>query len=338
MAGAEPRILVVTPFDDGWTWLSGYFAAGEYRWTFLRADLLQRGRRALVGHALRAALTARRHDVVITHGPWLTLFTAAFLRLLRIRRPHLAFTFNHGNGLFFSGPYLGLARRVLPSVDAFVTHSSYERDLLSLKYDIPIGKLHFTHWAIAAPERGRNRVDYVAREDDYACCIGRNNRDIPTFLEAVRRSGVRAVLICGERDAEGLDIPEGVTLRSGVPLAECEEVMEKAMVSVVPLLDDSTGAGHMTIVISLHYGTPVIATESPVLSDYVIDGRTGLHVPRGDAEALAAAISRLRDTPALRERLGTQGEAFAQASLSEQSAAAFLRRLLLMHAPERSRA
>jgi glycosyltransferase involved in cell wall biosynthesis len=70
-----------------------------------------------------------------------------------------------------------------------------------------------------------------------------------------------------------LDIPESVVLRTDVSLAECEGVMEKAMASIIPLIDNSTGAGHMMVVTSLHYGTPVIATNIPVLTDYIIEGK-----------------------------------------------------------------
>ena len=59
---------------------------------------------------------------------------------------------------------------------------------------------------------------------------------------------------------------------------------------------------------AFHQGRPVIATDAvgAVAGGLVRDGRNGLVVPAGDAHALAAAIGRLRDDPALRERLGAQ--------------------------------
>ena len=322
------RILVVTPSpNESWTWLSHHFAPGRYRWTFLRADAVHKGRSALIPHAFKAARSARQHDLVVTFGPWLTLFTATFMLALRVRRPHLAFTFNHGNGRFFSGPFLALARMVLPTVSAFVTHSRYERSLLGKKYGIPERKMLFTHWAVAVPETGRRSVDYVP-DGQYVCCIGRNNRDLLTFVEAVRKTDIEAILICNPGQAEGLDLPNTVTLRTDVPVAECQEVMDRAMATVVPLVDDTTGAGHMTIVASLLCGTPVIATDSPVLSDYVIEDRTGALVERGSSDALAAAIKRLQRDPELRDRLRASSRAFAMEHLTEASAAEFCRRTL----------
>jgi glycosyltransferase involved in cell wall biosynthesis len=62
---------------------------------------------------------------------------------------------------------------------------------------------------------------------------------------------------------------------------------------------------------AFHQGKPVIASDAvgAVAGGLVRDGRNGLVVPAGDAEALAAALRRLHDDPALRERLGAQARA-----------------------------
>lgn len=327
-ANNKKRILIVAPLEKSWRWLTGYFKEKPIHWTFLTGEIYMKGRKGSVALAMRAALVARRHDIIITHGPWFALFTATFMKLILVKRPLAAFTFNHGNGLFFTGIFLRIAKWALPSVSFFVTHSNYERHFLSEKYGIPIEKILFTHWAVAPPEVGRNIVNYIKKEDNYVCCIGRNNRDLKTFLAAVKKTGVPAVLICRADQVAGLDIPETVVLRTDVSLAECEEVMEKAMASVIPLIDNSTGAGHMTIVISLHYGTPVIATNSPVLTDYVIDGETGYFVEPRSSDDLALAISRLKNDPDHRAALRQSSKKFAEENLSEEHAADFLAQVL----------
>ena len=53
------------------------------------------------------------------------------------------------------------------------------------------------------------------------------------------------------------------------------------------------------------YGKPVINTALPTGVPHVsLDGVTGLTVPPGDADALAAALQRLADDPDLRARFG----------------------------------
>lgn len=71
-------------------------------------------------------------------------------------------------------------------------------------------------------------------------------------------------------------------------------------------------------------GRPVVATRVGGLADAVVEGRTGLLVPPGDAAALAAAIERLVEDRALRERLGAAGPSrVAEGFLPAQMVAAY---------------
>jgi glycosyltransferase involved in cell wall biosynthesis len=63
---------------------------------------------------------------------------------------------------------------------------------------------------------------------------------------------------------------------------------------------------------------PVIATAHQGHLETVTDGVTGLHVPVDDPAALAAAIARLIDDPALADRLADAGYANARASFTSQ--------------------
>ena len=55
-------------------------------------------------------------------------------------------------------------------------------------------------------------------------------------------------------------------------------------------------------------GKPVIATDGGALPEIVEDGKTGLLVPMDDAPALAAAVTRLLNDPALARSLGRAGQ------------------------------
>ena len=52
-------------------------------------------------------------------------------------------------------------------------------------------------------------------------------------------------------------------------------------------------------------GLPVVATTAGSIPEIIDDGAEGFLVPQRDPEALAAAIRRLHDDPALAPRLGT---------------------------------
>ena len=51
-------------------------------------------------------------------------------------------------------------------------------------------------------------------------------------------------------------------------------------------------------------GRPLVATDVPGCREIVIPGETGLLVPPGDIDALAAALRRMIDDPDLRARCG----------------------------------
>jgi glycosyltransferase involved in cell wall biosynthesis len=68
-------------------------------------------------------------------------------------------------------------------------------------------------------------------------------------------------------------------------------------------------------------GTPSVASDSPGLRESVVHERTGLLVPHGDVEALAAALRRLARDEALVERLGAEGARFARTFSWDRAAA-----------------
>jgi len=58
------------------------------------------------------------------------------------------------------------------------------------------------------------------------------------------------------------------------------------------------------LVEAMALGKPVVATDAGGVPEIVLDGETGLLVAPGDSAALAAAVGRLVDDPAARDRLG----------------------------------
>jgi glycosyltransferase involved in cell wall biosynthesis len=80
---------------------------------------------------------------------------------------------------------------------------------------------------------------------------------------------------------------------------------------IVPSIVDSSGDrdGLPNVVLeAMASGRPVIASEVAAIDSAVTDGRTGLLVPPGDADALAAAITRLAAEPDRWLEYGRQGQ------------------------------
>lgn len=65
-------------------------------------------------------------------------------------------------------------------------------------------------------------------------------------------------------------------------------------------------------------GRPVVTTDAPGCRDCVRHEDNGLLVPVKDAAALASAIERLLDDPALRRRLGARGRERAVEEFSQE--------------------
>ncbi len=92
---------------------------------------------------------------------------------------------------------------------------------------------------------------------------------------------------------------------------------------------------------TLSVGRPLVSADTPAMREAFTDGENALLVPPGDPEALAAAIRRLRDDPALRRRLAEEGarlfdERFSDRALGERFLSA-VEPLLRGRGPRRQR-
>jgi hypothetical protein len=238
------RVLVVTPFEDRrWQWLSSYFPADRFSWQFMNGDLFGKRQSSWAVHAWKAMQRTAEFDLVVSHHPYMTLWLAAALSLRHSKTtPHVAFSFNHGNKRFFSGPLLWLARRVLPTVSPLNVLSARERSLFSLD--------------------------------------------------------------------------------------ESMRILDGSLFNVVPLLDNSTGAGHMTFVHAMQLGKPQIVTDVEGTNDYFFDGVHGFRVPPEDVEAMRGAIRKLLEESETRARFAISARAFADHWLSEAAAARSAREVI----------
>jgi glycosyltransferase involved in cell wall biosynthesis len=156
-------------------------------------------------------------------------------------------------------------------------------------------------------------VFYPAEGDettDRIVFVGRlvSEKGVWTLLEAVGRLDGVTLEIVGEgplmgplREAGGRAPLEGqVCLRGYLPPAELREVLVRAAVLVVPSLwEEPLG---LVVIEAMACGVPVVATAVGGIAEMVQHGRNGLLVEPDDPDALATAIRRLLDDPALRRR------------------------------------
>jgi glycosyltransferase involved in cell wall biosynthesis len=157
--------------------------------------------------------------------------------------------------------------------------------------------------------------------EPYVLAVGKDlARDYGTFAEAVRRLGVRAEIAAYPRNLEGVRLPPGTRARA-VPPAELRDLYAGAACVVVPQRRrdypyGSEGGGLTSLLEALAMGRPLVASNRPILHDYVTHDETALLAPPEEPEALAAAIARVLDDAELARRVGEGGRARIEAELT----------------------
>lgn len=103
----------------------------------------------------------------------------------------------------------------------------------------------------------------------------------------------------------GLDAD--VVFHGALPRPRVAEVMAQADVVVQPSVPTRRGSREgipVSLMEGMACGLPVVASAISGIPELVEDGRSGILVEPGDTKALADAIARLIEDPALRERMG----------------------------------
>jgi glycosyltransferase involved in cell wall biosynthesis len=215
--------------------------------------------------------------------------------------------------------FLGMQVRVARALPAVVTVSQNSRHDIAAQMDVapermtvvPVGVDHtvFRPRENVTPQPGRIMVT--------------SSSDVPMkglvpLLEAVAklRTERDVELTVIGRPTEGgrvdraiarLGLSDAVRCVSGISDDELACLYGGAEVAVVPSLYEGFS---LPAIEAMSCGVAVVTTTGGALPEVVgNDGETGLLVPPDDPGALAGAIARLLDDPALRARLGAAGRA-----------------------------
>jgi glycosyltransferase involved in cell wall biosynthesis len=213
--------------------------------------------------------------------------------------------------------FLGMQMRVARQVPRIVTVSeSSKRDIvdqMGVRREqlavVPVGVDHARFRPLPGVERVPGRIMTTASADVPL-------KGLVPLLEALAK-------LRTERDAElvviGKPRPESrvgdtierlglegsVRFVSGVSDERLVELYAEASVAVVPSLYEGFS---LPAVEAMACGVPLVATTGGALPEVVgQDGETGLLVPPGDQSALAVALGRVLDDPALAARLSVAG-------------------------------
>lgn len=293
--------------EPGWDFLRGPLADMPLDWRFFSAAPQSRLERRIKKPNLarwRASWEAARSAaqdpdcVIVSHLPKMTLWTAIFCRLLSVKAKHIAFAFNFTD--LPVGLHKALMRWAFQNVDRFVVFSNAERKRYAEYFNIDARRIDFLPWVMEVPRSSGP----VVISGSYICAVGGEGRDYDTLVEAVRHSPhIKTVIVTRAYNVPRGPLPKNLVVHTELRGPEFWNVVKHSHFVVLPLRDDETCCGHITLVGALQLGRPIVASQSRGIADYVMPGVNALIVKAGDPRALAQEIERLWSDQHLHGRL-----------------------------------
>lgn len=198
-------------------------------------------------------------------------------------------------------------RACFARADTIVTWAEWTKAGLVDRYDVPADKVvvippgvDVARWATAPRERhpggGPMRVLFVGGD-----LARKGGLDLVDAIRRLRQGGTPVEVDLVTRDdiapESGISVHHGLAPNS----PELIQLYREADVFCLPTLGDCLP---MVLSEAGALGLPLVSTDVGAISEIVVEGRTGLLVPPGDAPALAAALRRLADDDGLRHQLG----------------------------------
>ncbi|EAZ94198.1 hypothetical protein CY0110_09997 [Crocosphaera chwakensis CCY0110] len=258
----------------------------------------------------------------ITVFPQLASLIGWRKRFSRKNVPVIAWCFNIGK--LYSGIKQSLASAGLREIDQFVVHSKKECETVSSWLKLPESRFKF----IPLQRAPIPIVTSEEMDNPFVVAMGSANRDYQTLFNAVKKLGVRTIVVAAQHSIQGLAIPSNVEVRSGLTPQQCHVLAQKARVNIIPLIEHTTGAGQVTIVEAMRMSRPVIATRCVGSEDYIDHGRTGLFVKPYSIDDLSSAIAQLWSDEKLRSSMAKEAGNYAEMNFSDESAGRHLGKIL----------
>jgi len=158
--------------------------------------------------------------------------------------------------------------------------------------------------------------------DELISSSGREYRDYPTLVEALRGTSIRchiaAKVTPGKNDEwirilkKGEGLPNNVNLGINETLAEVRQVLARSRFVVVPLLPCDQDVGSTVILEAMAMGKPVIVSSIEGQRDIVREGETGLYVSSQDPIALRKSVLTLWNDPVRVQEMGKRAREYIE--------------------------
>jgi glycogen synthase len=228
-----------------------------------------------------------------------------------------------------------IEKTVVEAADRVIAVSGRMRDDILAHFGADPARVVVIHNGID-PERfrrteRRDALDRLGVRPPYVLFVGRitDQKGIFHLLEAARTlpAGVQVVLCASAPDTPEIEerlrraVPEHPNVRWINEMAPVDVVVQlysHAAVFACPSVYEPFGLINLE---AMACETPVVASAVGGILEVVEDGKTGLLVPPGRPDELAAALRRVLENPALGRSLGQAGRSRVEAQFSWASVA-----------------
>lgn len=298
-----------------WNFLEDEIKDLDINWLFVRNSptklekIVKLSKLARYRACLEAVWQAKqtKADLIITHLPRATCWTAIFAKLLNVDIPHLAFSFNFTD--LPAGTYREIMSRSFQQVDRFVVYSTCEKSLYAEYFGIEPERIDTVLWAMNQPSYNPQQS---IMSEEYICAVGGEGRDYKTLAEAMAKlPDIKLVIVARGASVAGLEFSSNVRVLTDIPVDEFWNVVRFSKFVVLPLKNEQTNCSHISLVGSMLFGKPILTTRSTGTEDYVVHNGNALIIPPKDVEALSQNITRLWTDSNLAAKLGEASQSMA---------------------------
>ncbi len=198
-------------------------------------------------------------------------------------------------------------------------HSQAEADVLRDTLKLRPDQIEVLLCSVDTDFYDINKADpsTIKAEGDFFLSLGISQRDYPTLIKAMKKlpqvkghiSATSAWVSSG--DIYGPDpIPDNVLITSYDHPTIIRDCYARSSFVVIPIREGTSqwSVGCASLLQPQVMGKPVIATRTPGLKDYVLDGETGILVDGNKPEAMAEAIEYLWNNPTKAAEMGRRAQ------------------------------
>jgi glycosyltransferase involved in cell wall biosynthesis len=196
-------------------------------------------------------------------------------------------------------------------------------------FALPESRFHFTHLTGAElkPEEFRGARERFGLAPRYIAALGSSGRDYTTLFRAVEDMPIQLVVVAHPHGLPTGPVPPNVKVITSIPQQDYLSIIAEAELVAIPVNNQETASGQMTLIQAMSLGVPVIATRCIGTEDYIRHGENGWFVPMGDVEEWRRTLSSVLDDSEARSRLATQALRFAQERFTDRAGAQLLAEL-----------